>query len=381
MRLVGEIAGAEQEDAPSRHAVGIYRWGAGARLGWRHALARRAAALRHAGDERARPGPARRRARPCCTSPSARPGCRSCPASPSAWARRRARTATGRSPAPPRSREAAAGYFERRGLPTGPEQVLLAPGSKALLYALLCVLPGDVVLPRPSWVSYAAQAALAGKRVHRRPDRRARPAACRTPRPCARRSAPRGPGPRAGDPRPHAARQPDRHRRVGVADRRRSARSRREHGAADRVRRDLPRPRLRARRRCAARRRCSPERVFVTNGLSKSMALGGWRIGFCRAARRARSAPTPARALARRGERGVVEPRRADAARRRLRPRRAAGRASSTSPRSRRLHRLVDDRGARARSSAAGARAARRPAPSTSTPTSSRCARRWPRRA
>jgi aspartate aminotransferase len=25
-----------------------------------------------------------------------------------------------------------------------------------------------------------------------------------------------------------------------------------------------------------------PERVFVTNGLSKSMALGGWRIGFCR---------------------------------------------------------------------------------------------------
>ena len=27
------------------------------------------------------------------------------------------------------------------------------------------MLPGDVVLPRPSWVSYAAQAALAGKRV------------------------------------------------------------------------------------------------------------------------------------------------------------------------------------------------------------------------
>ena len=25
-----------------------------------------------------------------------------------------------------------------------------------------------------------------------------------------------------------------------------------------------------------------PEHVFVTNGLSKSMALGGWRIGFCR---------------------------------------------------------------------------------------------------
>ena len=25
-----------------------------------------------------------------------------------------------------------------------------------------------------------------------------------------------------------------------------------------------------------------PESAFVTNGLSKSMALGGWRIGFCR---------------------------------------------------------------------------------------------------
>jgi aspartate aminotransferase len=48
-----------------------------------------------------------------------------------------------------------------------------------------------------------------------------------------------------------------------------------------------------------------PESVFLTNGLSKSMALGGWRIGFCRL-------PD-----------GVVEPRRSDAARCRLRPRRA----------------------------------------------------------
>ncbi|MGZ6708953.1 MAG: aminotransferase class I/II-fold pyridoxal phosphate-dependent enzyme, partial [Solirubrobacteraceae bacterium] len=65
----------------------------------------------------------------------------------------------------PAVREAVAGYFERRGLPTSADRILVAPGSKALLYALLAVLPGDVVLPRPSWVSYAAQAALAGKRV------------------------------------------------------------------------------------------------------------------------------------------------------------------------------------------------------------------------
>ena len=63
------------------------------------------------------------------------------------------------------ARAAAAGWFARRGLPTDPDQVVLAPGSKALLWALVSVLPGDVVLPAPSWVSYAAQAALAGKRV------------------------------------------------------------------------------------------------------------------------------------------------------------------------------------------------------------------------
>src|SRR5512132_4094404 len=38
-------------------------------------------------------------------------------------------------------RAAAAGYYDRRGLPTSPDRVLLAPGSKALLYALLNVLP------------------------------------------------------------------------------------------------------------------------------------------------------------------------------------------------------------------------------------------------
>ncbi|MDP9444871.1 MAG: aminotransferase class I/II-fold pyridoxal phosphate-dependent enzyme, partial [Actinomycetota bacterium] len=50
------------------------------------------------------------------------------------------------------AREAAAGYFSRRGLPTTGDQVVLAPGSKPLLYAALAVLEGDVVLPVPSWV-------------------------------------------------------------------------------------------------------------------------------------------------------------------------------------------------------------------------------------
>ncbi|MDV6014497.1 aminotransferase class I/II-fold pyridoxal phosphate-dependent enzyme [Haloechinothrix sp. LS1_15] len=63
------------------------------------------------------------------------------------------------------AREAAAGYFTRRDLATDPDQVIYAPGSKALLFALLAVLDGDVVLPQPCWVSYAAQAALAGRGV------------------------------------------------------------------------------------------------------------------------------------------------------------------------------------------------------------------------
>ncbi|HEX4213277.1 MAG TPA: aminotransferase class I/II-fold pyridoxal phosphate-dependent enzyme, partial [Candidatus Dormibacteraeota bacterium] len=63
------------------------------------------------------------------------------------------------------ARSAAAGYWERRRLPTDPDLVLLAPGSKALLFGVLFLLPGDVVLPRPSWVSYAAQAQLAGRSV------------------------------------------------------------------------------------------------------------------------------------------------------------------------------------------------------------------------
>ncbi|MQA26967.1 MAG: aminotransferase class I/II-fold pyridoxal phosphate-dependent enzyme [Micromonosporaceae bacterium] len=67
------------------------------------------------------------------------------------------------------ARQAVAGYFTRRGVAADPGQVLLAPGSKALLYALLSTLPGDVVLPTPSWVSYAAQSALAGKRTVRVP--------------------------------------------------------------------------------------------------------------------------------------------------------------------------------------------------------------------
>src|SRR3954462_8549450 len=59
-------------------------------------------------------------------------------------------------------RAAAAGYWRRRGLPADPGLIVAGPGSKPLLYGLLLAIGGGVVVPRPSWVSYAAQTRLLG---------------------------------------------------------------------------------------------------------------------------------------------------------------------------------------------------------------------------
>ncbi|UZJ33406.1 aminotransferase class I/II-fold pyridoxal phosphate-dependent enzyme [Streptomyces endophytica] len=66
-------------------------------------------------------------------------------------------------------RSAAAGYWERRGLATGPGQILAAPGAAPLLLALYAAADGAVVLPRPCSESYAPPARLLGRAVHRAP--------------------------------------------------------------------------------------------------------------------------------------------------------------------------------------------------------------------
>src|SRR5260370_5533676 len=59
-----------------------------------------------------------------------------------------------------------AAYLTRtRGMTCSADQIVVGPGSKPLLYALLQILEGDVLLPVPSWVSYAPMARLAGRRV------------------------------------------------------------------------------------------------------------------------------------------------------------------------------------------------------------------------
>ena len=66
----------------------------------------------------------------------------------------------------PALRQAIAAYLARtRGMTSSAYQIVVGPGSKPLLYALLHILEGDVLLPVPSWVSYAPMARLAGRRV------------------------------------------------------------------------------------------------------------------------------------------------------------------------------------------------------------------------
>ena len=111
----------------------------------------------------------------------------------------------------PRLREAAASYWGRRGLPTDADLVVAGPGSKALLFGLVSAIGGDVAVTRPSWVSYAAQAALAGHVAHFVPGDGGVPDAERT-------GAHGVGGARGGPPGPlghrHAARQPDRETRA-----------------------------------------------------------------------------------------------------------------------------------------------------------------------
>ncbi|WP_092383953.1 pyridoxal phosphate-dependent aminotransferase [Halopseudomonas salegens] len=64
-------------------------------------------------------------------------------------------------------REAIAGYINRsERMRCGWEDVLIGPGSKELLFILQLAYYGDLLIPRPSWVSYAPQARIIGRSVH-----------------------------------------------------------------------------------------------------------------------------------------------------------------------------------------------------------------------
>lgn len=72
----------------------------------------------------------------------------------------------------PALREAVAAYNLRtQQVHTDPQDVLIGPGSKELIFILQLVYYGDLIIPTPSWVSYAPQAQIIGRHVHWAPTR------------------------------------------------------------------------------------------------------------------------------------------------------------------------------------------------------------------
>ncbi|MFC5799217.1 aminotransferase class I/II-fold pyridoxal phosphate-dependent enzyme [Streptomyces formicae] len=71
-------------------------------------------------------------------------------------------------------REAAVGYWWRRGLRSRPEEVAAAPGAQPLLLALLAAHGGDVLMPRPCPAWWTPQARLLGRPAYHVPT----PAEC-----------------------------------------------------------------------------------------------------------------------------------------------------------------------------------------------------------
>ncbi|SEA24711.1 aspartate aminotransferase [Desulfuromusa kysingii] len=64
-------------------------------------------------------------------------------------------------------RDAVAKYYRRtQDLAFLEENILIGPGSKELMFILQLVYYGDLVIPTPSWVSYAPQAHIIGRHVH-----------------------------------------------------------------------------------------------------------------------------------------------------------------------------------------------------------------------
>ena len=71
-------------------------------------------------------------------------------------------------------RRAVAEFHRRRaGLQTSceAEDVLVAPGSKELMFIVQLAFYGDLLLPSPSWVSYSPQAQIIGRQVNFLPTR------------------------------------------------------------------------------------------------------------------------------------------------------------------------------------------------------------------
>ncbi len=181
----------------------------------------------------------------------------------------------------PALRSAAAGYWQRRGLPTRPQAVVCGPGSKALLFGLLLAIGGDVALPRPSWVSYAAQATMIGVRPHFVAAAPGEGGICDPGALDAAITAAAAAGRRI---RSAVVTLPD--NPTGRLPAPATVRAFCTVAAAheliiicDEIYRDLVHDTA---ANVLSPAQLAPERTVVTTGVSKSLALGGWRIGVAR---------------------------------------------------------------------------------------------------
>ncbi|WP_327298821.1 MULTISPECIES: pyridoxal phosphate-dependent aminotransferase [unclassified Streptomyces] len=179
-------------------------------------------------------------------------------------------------------RAAVAGYFARRGLPTEADRIVVGPGSKPLLMAVQLAVPGDVLLPQPAWNTYAPQAAYAGKQVFGVPIPREYGG---MPEPGALRETIRRARLTGGDPRLLVLTLPDNPTGTlapPAAVREICAIARDEDllTVSDEIYRDIVHdPRATP---FLSPADVAPERTVVTTGLSKTLGLGGWRIGAAR---------------------------------------------------------------------------------------------------
>lgn len=63
-------------------------------------------------------------------------------------------------------RESIAGFnLKMHKIDDNPEDIIIGPGSKELIFILQLVYYGDLIIPTPSWVSYAPQARIIGRNV------------------------------------------------------------------------------------------------------------------------------------------------------------------------------------------------------------------------
>jgi aspartate/methionine/tyrosine aminotransferase len=179
----------------------------------------------------------------------------------------------------PNLRAAIAAYLARtRSLATTPATIVVGPGSKPLLYALMYALAGDVLLPTPSWVSYGPQARLTGKRVfpvatdpanYHRLTRESLESAVRTARA------------EGGNPRLLVVNTPSNPTggMFAAADAEHIALWARSEGItilSDEIYAELAhgwRPHV-------SPAQYYPEGTIVTGGMSKAFSAGGWRLGY-----------------------------------------------------------------------------------------------------